>query len=36
MALYEAIKEQELERGNRVLITGIGAGMSVGALKLTY
>lgn len=36
MALYEAIKNKELVRGNRFLLTGVGAGMSTGAMILTY
>lgn len=36
MALHQAIKTQKLSRGNRALLLGTSAGMSVGGLILEY
>ncbi|MCA9837226.1 MAG: hypothetical protein KC422_09925 [Trueperaceae bacterium] len=36
LTLYEAIKSGRLERGDRFLMVGTGAGLSMGGLILTY
>jgi len=36
MALAEAVKEERLKRGDRFLMLGAGAGMSVGGMIMTY
>ncbi|RPI70733.1 MAG: hypothetical protein EHM45_24465, partial [Desulfobacteraceae bacterium] len=36
LALHEAVKAGKLERGDLFLIIGIGAGLSVGGMILTY
>lgn len=36
LALYEAVKKGKLERGDLFLILGIGAGLSVSGMILTY
>jgi 3-oxoacyl-[acyl-carrier-protein] synthase-3 len=36
MAFYEAIKEKRIERGDMVLMTGMGAGFSIIGMVLTY
>jgi 3-oxoacyl-[acyl-carrier-protein] synthase-3 len=36
MALYEAVKKEKLTRGDRFLMLGVGAGMSVGGMILTF
>jgi len=35
-ALYDAVKQEELQRSNQFLMIGVGAGMSVGAMIITY
>jgi 3-oxoacyl-[acyl-carrier-protein] synthase-3 len=34
--LYEAVRGGRLRRGDRVLLVGTGAGLSIGGLILTY
>jgi len=36
MALYEIVKEEKLTRGDRFLAVGVGAGISVGGMIMTY
>ncbi len=36
MALYEAIKKKRLKRGDKALLMGNGAGLSIGGMILTY
>ena len=36
MALYEAIKKNQIKRGDMVLMTGMGAGFSIIGIVLTY
>jgi 3-oxoacyl-[acyl-carrier-protein] synthase-3 len=36
MALYEAVKEKKLTRDDRFLLIGVGAGISVGGMLMTY
>jgi 3-oxoacyl-[acyl-carrier-protein] synthase-3 len=36
LALAEAVHEQRIRRGQRVLLVGTGAGLTLGALALTY
>jgi len=36
LALYEAIKEKKIQRGDMVLMTGMGAGFSIFGMVLTY
>ncbi|MDQ1350635.1 MAG: 3-oxoacyl-[acyl-carrier-protein] synthase [Acidobacteriota bacterium] len=36
MALYEAVKGEQLRRGDRLLAVGVGAGISVGGMIMTY
>ena len=36
MALYEAVADGRVHRGDRVLLTGTGAGLTLGGIVLTY
>ncbi|UCH94138.1 MAG: ketoacyl-ACP synthase III [Candidatus Aminicenantes bacterium] len=36
MTLYEAVKEKKLQRGDLFLMIGVGAGLSVGGMIMTY
>lgn len=36
LALAEAVHSGRIRRGNRVLLAGTGAGLTLGALALTY
>lgn len=36
LTLAEAVHEERIKRGNRVLLVGTGAGLTLGALALTY
>ena len=36
MALYEAVADGRVRRGDRVLLTGTGAGLTLGGVVLTY
>lgn len=36
MAIYEAIKDEQIERGDMILIHGMGAGFSILGMVLTY
>lgn len=36
MALYEAIKQNKIQRGDRFMFLGVSAGLSVGAMVLEY
>ena len=36
LALYEAVKEKRMRRGDMVLLTGMGAGFSIIGIVLTY
>ncbi len=35
-ALYEAVRTRRLQRGDKVLLLGTGAGLSIGGMILTY
>jgi 3-oxoacyl-[acyl-carrier-protein] synthase-3 len=34
--LYQAVRDENIQRGNKVLIAGTGAGLSIGGLVLTF
>jgi 3-oxoacyl-[acyl-carrier-protein] synthase-3 len=36
LALYEAVKQGRVKRGDKILLVGTGAGLSLGGLILTY
>ena len=36
LTLYEVVKEDRIQRGDRVLLVGTGAGLSIGGAILTY
>lgn len=36
LALHQAVKQENLTRGSRFLMLGVGAGLSVGSMVLTY
>ncbi len=36
MALYEAVKQERLQRGDEIFLLGTGAGLSLGGIILTY
>ena len=36
MALYEAVQDGRIKRGDRVLLIGTGAGLTTGLLSFTY
>jgi 3-oxoacyl-[acyl-carrier-protein] synthase-3 len=36
VTLYEAVRQSRLRRGDRALLVGTGAGISLGGVILTY
>jgi 3-oxoacyl-[acyl-carrier-protein] synthase-3 len=34
--LYQAVRDRKIERGNKILLVGTGAGLSIGGLVLTF
>lgn len=36
LTLHEAIQEKQVQRGNKILLFGMGAGLSIGGMVLTY
>jgi 3-oxoacyl-[acyl-carrier-protein] synthase-3 len=36
VTLYQAVRDGKIQRGNKVLLAGTGAGLSIGGLVLTF
>lgn len=36
IALFEAIKQKKVQRGNKILLLGTSAGLSIGGILLEY